>query len=67
MAEEIKRAALKKALGAMGPESLAVRLGSPVSLLQAWVTGQATMPERTFAMLADILAAIDDTLPNPKA
>lgn len=67
MSEETKRAALKKALGAMGPESLAVRLGSPVSLLQAWAMGQATMPDREFAMLAEILAAIDDTLPNPKA
>lgn len=62
----LKQAVLKKALGALGPESVAVRLGCPAHVVQAWMTGQATIPERHFQTLLDTLAGIDESLPKPK-
>ena len=41
----------------MGREELAIRLKVPVDLLDAWMRGLATMPDRKLALLAD---AFDD-------
>ena len=39
----------------MGEEQLAASLKVPLSLLQAWMSGHATMPERKLLMLVDFL------------
>jgi hypothetical protein len=39
----------------MGRELLAESLKCSPSLLDAWVSGKASMPDRTLVMLADIL------------
>jgi hypothetical protein len=62
----LRQAVLKKALDALGPESVAVRLGCTVQLVEAWKAGQATLPERHFQTLLDTLAGIDESLPRPK-
>jgi hypothetical protein len=62
----LKQAVLKKALDALGPESVAVRLSCPPQLVHAWMAGQASMPERHFQTLLDTLAGIDESLPKPK-
>jgi hypothetical protein len=62
----LRRAVLKKALDALGPESVAVRLGCPVQLVEAWAGGQTALPERHFQTLLDTLAGIDESLPKPK-
>jgi hypothetical protein len=40
----------------MGRELLAGHLKIPPALLDAWITGHATMPDRKLLTLADILA-----------
>jgi hypothetical protein len=62
----LRQAVLKKALAALGPESVAVRLGCTVQVVEAWTAGQATVPERHFQTLLDTLAGIDESLPRPK-
>jgi hypothetical protein len=39
----------------MGMEELSIALNSPASLVQAWIQGQASMPDRKLLLLADIL------------
>jgi hypothetical protein len=39
----------------MGKEELAVRLKIPLHLLEAWIDGRATMPDRKLALLASVL------------
>jgi len=36
-------------------EELAAQLGSPVSLVDAWIRGLASMPDRKFLLLADLI------------
>jgi hypothetical protein len=36
-------------------EELAVHLGVPVNLLDAWIRGMASMPDRKFLLLADLI------------
>ena len=43
----------------LGMEELSVQLGAPVTLIQAWRLGHATMPERKFLRLVDILTGLD--------
>jgi hypothetical protein len=52
--------ALERALKALGPEKLSVRLQVPPELIQTWINGHATMPERKFLRLVDVLDEIDD-------
>ncbi len=63
MSEQTKRAILKKALATMGPESLVVRLNTPMAQRQAWINGQEAIPAPKCLTLVDILGAIDETLP----
>jgi hypothetical protein len=49
------QALLKKAAFTIGIEQLAAGLKVPLPLLQAWIDGHATMPERKFLVLADLL------------
>ena len=47
----------------LGHDQLASQLNTAPSLLQAWMTGQATMPDRKLIALADIL----DEISTPKS
>jgi hypothetical protein len=51
---------LERALKALGPKELSTRLQAPPELIQAWINGHATMPERKFLRLVDVLGEIDD-------
>src|SRR5688500_10518900 len=51
MSEKTKRAILKKALDKMGPESLVLRLDTPMAQIQSWLNGQEAMPASKFLML----------------
>jgi hypothetical protein len=53
-----KQELLRRAAALIGHESLALRLNVPPSLLQAWIDGQASMPDRKLRKLADVLAEI---------
>ena len=57
---DARRTLLKKAADLIGRDELATRLNVPPHLLEAWINGQATMPDRKLAMLADVL----DRLPS---
>jgi len=50
--------ALEKALQALGPDELSARLSAPPELIQTWINGHATMPERKFMRLVDVLQEI---------
>jgi hypothetical protein len=39
----------------VGHEELAVRLKVPTHLLEAWMSGHASMPDRKLSLLANIL------------
>lgn len=46
---------LRKAVTLIGREELAVKLGVPTHLLEAWMNGQASMPDRKLVQLANVL------------
>jgi DNA-binding transcriptional regulator YiaG len=45
----------------LGRPELARRLNTPESLLEAWMTGHASMPDRKLLLLADLLDKIGET------
>lgn len=55
MGETAKRVLLGRAVEALGWEQSALRLGSAVSRLKAWVSGAEAIPDRTFLQLLDLL------------
>ncbi|MEA3191745.1 MAG: hypothetical protein QOD26_78 [Betaproteobacteria bacterium] len=44
----------------IGKEELAKRLNCPVSLIDAWMSGHASMPDRKLLMLADLIDKLGD-------
>ncbi len=58
-AREVMAQALERALKALGPDELSSRLKAPPELIQTWINGHATMPERKFLQLVDVLDEID--------
>jgi hypothetical protein len=52
---------LRKAAALVGREELARGLNIPATLLDAWMNGHASMPDRKLAVLADLL----DQISNP--
>lgn len=46
---------LRKAADLIGHDELAIRLGVPPTLLDAWIRGMASMPDRKLLQLADLL------------
>ena len=60
---EFMAKALERALKALGPQELGTRLKAPPELIQTWINGHATMPERVFLRLVDVL----DEVSNPPA
>lgn len=58
--EETKLAMLRNAAELIGHDQLALKLKIPRHLLDAWMRGQATMPDRKVSLLADVLLRYDD-------
>jgi hypothetical protein len=56
---EVMARALERALKALGPDDLSVRLQAPPELIQTWINGHATMPERKFLRLVDLLDELE--------
>jgi hypothetical protein len=46
---------MRQAADKIGLEELAMHLAASTSLVEAWMQGLATVPDRTFSMLADVL------------
>lgn len=55
MAESTKQRLLKEAAKLLGKDELAAQLRVPQQLLDAWMRGLATMPDRKLLQLADLL------------
>ena len=55
MSDTTKQRLLMKAASLVGMEDLAKHLGVPVNLVDAWIRGKASMPDRTLLLLADLL------------
>jgi len=60
---EVMAKALERALKALGPDELSARLQAPPELIQTWINGHATMPERKFLRLIDLLDEIQHPQP----
>ena len=58
-----KQNLLRMAAQRLGPAELAKRLNVPESLLTAWMSGHASMPDRKLLILADLLDKLGDA-PN---
>jgi hypothetical protein len=50
-----KQGLLKEAIERFGEPEVAAALRVPMPLLQAWLRGHATMPDRKLLLLADLL------------
>ena len=62
MGKATRQALLRKAADLVGTEKLAARLRVPTTLLDVWLRGLATMPDRKLLLLADLL---EDLLSQP--
>ena len=61
MADITRRNLIASAQQRLGREELAKRLNVPEHLLEAWMDGHATMPERKILELADLLEQLGDS------
>lgn len=59
MGKATKQALLRKAADLVGAEKLAARLRVPMTLLDVWLRGLATMPDRKLLLLTDLLDELD--------
>jgi hypothetical protein len=50
-----KQRLLRKAAVLMGTDELAIRMKVPPDLLDAWINGRVTMPDRKLVLLANVL------------
>ena len=57
---QTKQSLLALAAKRLGREELAERLGVPDSLLTAWMSGHASMPDRKLLELADLIEKLGD-------
>ena len=58
---DVKLRLLSQAAKLVGNEELAKRLNVPVSLLEAWLRGFATIPDRKMLPLADLLEKLESS------
>jgi hypothetical protein len=61
VAETTRQLLLKRAAQLFGRSDLAIRLKVPVPLLEAWIAGHGSMPDRKLALLADLLDGPEKT------
>jgi DNA-binding transcriptional regulator YiaG len=66
MAENTKQSLLRKAATLMGQRELAARLKVSHSVLEMWISGDATMPDGMLLKLAKVLDAGCDTPKSKK-
>jgi len=64
MSRTTRQRLLNQAIQAMGQDALAARLNVPKHLLHVWLNGIATMPDKKFLLLADVL---DESASQKKA
>jgi hypothetical protein len=55
-----KQRMLKRAAMLVGRDALAARLNVPATLLDVWLRGLATMPDRKLLPLADLIDTLSD-------
>jgi hypothetical protein len=55
LAETTKQEFLKRAADLVGVDNLAVALKAPRHLVEAWMHGHASMPDRKLLLLTDFL------------
>ncbi|HZO04376.1 MAG TPA: hypothetical protein VFB93_24590 [Burkholderiales bacterium] len=70
MGEIRKQRLLKSAADLIGRDALAARLKVAESLLEAWINGHATLPDRKLIALAEVLDELADTVsskPKPSS
>lgn len=60
MAETTKQNLLRMASVRLGRAELATRMKVPESLLEAWIGGHASMPDRKLLLLAELLDQLGD-------
>ena len=53
--ETTRQRLLRQAADHIGRDELAVRLKASASLVDAWMHGLATLPDRKFSLLANVL------------
>jgi hypothetical protein len=61
MSRATKQALLQRAAKLLGEDALAARLRVPRHLLDVWIRGLATMPDRKLLPLADLLDKLADS------
>ena len=59
MAQEVPRRILGRAVSKFGLARLARRLKVPMHLMEAWMTGHASMPRDKLLALADAIMKLD--------
>lgn len=55
MSGTARQVLLRQASKLIGPDELAVRLNVPKNLLEAWIRGLSSMPDRKLLALADLI------------
>jgi hypothetical protein len=60
VAETTKQNLLRMASVRLGRAELATRMKVPESLLEAWIGGHASMPDRKLLLLAELLDQLGD-------
>jgi len=60
MADSTRQRLLEIAARRVGKEALAKQLGTPLHLLDAWMCGLATMPDRKLVELAKLIDKLGD-------
>lgn len=66
MAENTKQSLLRKAASLMGQRELAARLKVSQSVLEMWISGDATVPDGMLLKLAKVLDAWRDAHKSKK-
>ena len=59
MAQELPQRILGRAVAKFGLAELARRLKVPIHLMEAWMTGHASMPRDKLLALADVIVKLD--------
>lgn len=63
---ETRKRLLALAAERIGKEALSEKLNAPVHLIEAWISGHATMPDRKLMDLARIIEQLGDDPSDPR-